>query len=138
MKKKFLFLFICFLLVPFLPYSHAARDDSGDGIVTYPDGRLGMDIGGGYQTTPDGENLMAEAYRAPLANSYYGPMTPKGYELFPKFEFPDSKEKDAKAKEDRARYQEMFMAPTTEATTTTAPPERRTLLYGVSSPIESE
>jgi len=139
MRRKTVVAGVLAALALFLSVYYASGDDDGDGVVTYPDGRWGMDIGGGYQTTPDGENLMPQDYRAPLADSYYGPMTPKGYEFFPSFEFPDSAARDKKERAMRKEYREMMIMPevTSEATTVTAP-RKRTLLWGYSSPVKGD
>ena len=106
---------------------------SDDNIVVYPDGEYGIDLGGGYQAMPDGTQLLPEGYRDPISDSKYGPQTPEGYMLFPGFKFPDSAARERRSRTRRSEYEHMLMMPSTDATTTGAPPQPRTLLWGFSS-----
>lgn len=62
-----------------------------DGIVEYPDGNWGMDIGGGYQTMPDGSMVQPAGYREEYKNTDYGAQTREGFVVFPNFRFDDQK-----------------------------------------------
>ncbi|MEA3488852.1 MAG: hypothetical protein U9R44_00715 [Candidatus Omnitrophota bacterium] len=125
MKHKFFIcLFLCFFIFFIVGTGFAGGDD--DGVVEYPDGSYGYDIGGGYGYMPDGKTIMPEGYRDPLADSEYGPMTQEGFLIFPKFRFPDSATREKKQKADKKKIEEMMFE---EATT-----QPNTLLWGVSDP----
>ena len=72
MRRIAFFIIIAFLFVSSL--SASAQRDRGGGLLEYPDGSYGQDIGGGYKSTPDNEVLMPSAYRTPYDYTEYGPM----------------------------------------------------------------
>ncbi len=104
MRARAIMLLVLLSLVFALPPAFAQQDDE-EGIVEYPDGRWGMDIGGGYQAMPakNGRGYDFEAaapYRADYKDTRYGPMTGKGFVDFPAFEFePMEKVKEEKEEE---------------------------------------
>jgi hypothetical protein len=95
---------ICVLFVLMMQLVFADEDD--DGIVVYPDGSLGMDIGGGYQAMPTRgsdryESLPAQAYREPYRNTQYGAQLGDGFVgTFPEFSFKRGGEVSEKIKEE--------------------------------------
>lgn len=74
MRKVLLFFAVIMIVLTSGNRSFAQRE-ADDGTLIYPDGGMGLDLGGGYQTTPDDEVLLPKAYRDPY-NTYtrYGPM----------------------------------------------------------------
>ena len=66
----------------------AGRDEPG--IVEYPGGDYGIDIGGGYGIMPDGTMLEPAQYRDSYRDTKYGPMTQTGFVNFPGFSFTDA------------------------------------------------
>jgi hypothetical protein len=71
--------------------AHVVFGGDNDGIVEYPDGNWGMDIGGGYQTMPDGSMVQPSAFRQEYVNTDYGAQTREGFVVFPNFRFDDQK-----------------------------------------------
>lgn len=126
--KTFIALISCVLCLAavFSATSVLAQDRSRDDnmLVDYPDGRYGVDMGGGFVSMPDGTVLPPPEYRSPLANSEYGPMTPTGFSVFPGSSF----EKHEKAYE-KKEQQQVNDAVFYEGQTTS-----RGALWGVSSP----
>ena len=95
MKTFKYFFSITFCVFLFLAYGAGpASGGDNDGIVVYPDGRWGMDIGGGYQTMPDsnkadgtsGQTMVQPSeYRQEYKDTPYGPQTQQGLAIFPDF-----------------------------------------------------
>ncbi len=104
--------------------------ESGDMIVTYPDGDMGVDLGGGLEVRPDGEMMAPYGYREEYRDSQYGATTQDGFVIFPDFEYPEAKGK----KEAEKKLKEEYII-FREATTTTTEPTGKGL-WGVSDPIE--
>jgi len=103
--------------------------DSGDMIVTYPDGDMGINLGGGLEVKPDGEMMAPYGYREEYKDSPYGATTQDGFVIFPDFKYPEAKQKE----EEEKKLQDEYLI-FREATTTTAPAGKG--LWGVSDPIQ--
>jgi hypothetical protein len=109
-----------------LPMAFAGEDDDA-GIVEYPDGSWGMDIGGGYQAMPSKSGRgydfePATPYREDYKDTRYGPMTRGGFVDFPAFKFEAG---DEKKKEEELPVEDYIFY---ESTTTSA----GNTLWGVS------
>jgi len=126
-KLVVLIVSVCILLVPKTVFA-----GSDDFLVEYPDGRYGVDLGGGYEVDPDGQTIMPQGYREPYQDTFYGPTSQKGLLLFPEFSFQEStrKAKAAKEKEDKMSDQ-MFI----EGDSTTA---ANSVMWGVYIPGEDD
>jgi len=72
MRRIAFFIVIAFLFFNILNAS--AQRNRGGGLLEYPDGSYGQDLGGGYKSTPDNEVLMPSAYRTPYDYTQFGPM----------------------------------------------------------------
>lgn len=121
---------LCALLFfgPVIPGS--ARNDER-GIVAYPGGDYGVDIGGGYGIMPDGTMLEPEQYRDSYRDTKYGPMTPTGFVNFPNFSFPDAAAPGEPETDDMAKPEEFifYQDPASSAGSS---------IWGVSSPRKPE
>ncbi|MDP8299328.1 MAG: hypothetical protein P9L88_05450 [Candidatus Tantalella remota] len=123
-----------FIFMVFCEYGHTRSRN--DGIIEYPDGAYGMDIGGGYETMPtkaiaagQEELLMPAGYREDYKDTRYGAMTQRGFVLFPGFKFPAAQRAEEKKKaEEIEEY--IFHASTTSA--------NDSLFRGVSGPEDYE
>ena len=126
-----------FILMAFCTGGHAASRD--DGIIEYPDGAYGVDIGGGYETMPAGrsdlmsagreELLMPAGYREDYKNTRYGAMTQRGFVLFPGFRFPTARREEEKGREEE--IEEFIFHPSTTSAS-------ESLFRGVSGPEDYE
>lgn len=140
-RKTFLIMIACMISFLFIRAESAPGGSDDDGVVTYPDGGWGMDIGGGYQSLPDreveghdgelvdvsGEMVMPEGYRADYRDTPYGAMTQEGFVLFPKFKFQDVKRREKKEEEEKEELlrEQIFYEATTRP---------NSAIWGVSSP----
>lgn len=118
MTKTVKLLVVCMLLISAVQYAYAEEDDDG-GIVIYPDGSLGYDIGGGYQAMPAGrgegyETLPAQPYREPYKDTPYGAQLGDGFvSTFPEFSFDRGGEVPEKEEEEEELTDYIFHAYTT-------------------------
>ena len=88
-RGVFILIFSIILLLAFCgTVALAGRDNTG--LQEYPGGDYGVDLGGGYEVTPDGQLLPPQGYRDDYRKTKYGPMTQTGFVVFPGFEFADS------------------------------------------------
>ncbi|MFQ5953151.1 MAG: hypothetical protein ACE5JK_07090 [Candidatus Omnitrophota bacterium] len=87
MKWKIVLLLTCLIVVLMFRFALAQKDDD-DALVEYPDGSYGLDLGGGYEVTPEGEFLPDPDYRDEYVDTEYGPRTRKGFDVFPDFKWP--------------------------------------------------
>jgi len=124
MKNKILTFSL--MLSFFLQFSaFAGRSRNDNFLRTYPDGSMGIDIGGGYEVAPVGKGgreklLMPEGYRDNFVNTRFGPMTQKGFSFYPDFKFSDTQRKEDKAKkkvEEEKKEKDYIFQVTGEATT---------------------
>ncbi|NQT32289.1 MAG: hypothetical protein HQ594_01285 [Candidatus Omnitrophica bacterium] len=104
--KQFALFAILLTFTLFNCTSGFAVDD--DGIIEYPDGSLGMDIGGGYQTMPkiqgeDEDFMPAPGYRDDYKDTRYGPMTEQGayFPVMPSFSLPGTRKPVEKTEEEK-------------------------------------
>ena len=116
-----------FFLVFLQMRAFAGSNDTG--LQEYPGGDYGVDLGGGYEVTPDGQLLPPQDYRDDYRNTEYGPMTQTGFVVFPGFEFADSAAASSAAKkkeeEDKAKALIFYSYTTSPAGNS---------IWGVSSP----
>jgi hypothetical protein len=118
MMKMVKLLVIYMLLISVVQFA-CAQDDDDSGVVIYPDGSLGFDIGGGYQAMPgrrgEGyETLPAQDYREPYRDTQYGAQLGDGFVgTFPEFSFKRGGEVSAEVKEEEEITDYIFHAYTT-------------------------
>jgi len=117
-----LFLTCVFFVLPTFSDDYGGDyDTGGDYLIEYPDGKYGMDLGGGYFTMPDGTMEPPSGYRQYYQDTPYGPMTDTGLTIFPSFKLPEGRAREEKQRIQKEREKErvkeyMFH----EATTGTA------------------
>ncbi|MBD3425635.1 MAG: hypothetical protein GF409_00205 [Candidatus Omnitrophica bacterium] len=110
------------------------RDEGG--VVEYPDGALGMDIGGGYQAMPDEQGdeydvLPAPEYREPYKSTRYGAQLDEGFVgTFPGFSFKERGTPSPQLREEQELEIEEYIF--YESTTT----QPASPFWGVSGPAE--
>jgi hypothetical protein len=126
---KTLVVLCAFLLAGLVPSASAERDESG--IVAYPGGDYGIDIGGGYGIMPDGTMLEPEQYRDSYRDTKYGPMTQTGFVNFPSFSFPDAVAPSEPETEEKIKPEEFifYQDPASSAGSS---------IWGVSAPRKHE
>jgi hypothetical protein len=124
------------LLVFILSGSAMARGGDEDAMQRYPGGEYGMDIGGGYAMTPDGQLLEPSEYRDPYIDTKYGPLTRKGFMFFPQDKVGGSTTPKPVEKKAEVKDFIFFEAPVSGEATTSAQSETSTgsSLWGVYSP----
>ncbi len=116
--------------------------ERGNGIVEYPDGDLGIDLGGGYEVMPKGhgeyEVLLPAEYREPYENTKYGPMVGDKFLVFPKFKLPETG-KGAGVKTKEIKDHIFYELPAEETPTEEAPIEvPKSIIWGVSGPVKKQ
>ncbi|MDD5633937.1 MAG: hypothetical protein PHW46_01515 [Candidatus Omnitrophica bacterium] len=87
----------------------AGRDDGF--VQDYPGGDYGLDLGGGYESMPDGTLLTPSAYRDDYVSTKYGPMTHEGFVIFPGYDFADTRAQKAQKmliEKQRQRKEQIF------------------------------
>jgi hypothetical protein len=90
-RKAVLMLFLSVIVFSGLAGSSTFAWEDESGLMEYPGGDYGIDMGGGYEVTPDGRILPPQGYRDDYRDTKYGPMTQTGFVVFPGFEFADVK-----------------------------------------------
>jgi hypothetical protein len=114
-------------------------------IKEYPDGSFGMDMGGGYEIAPVGDNgeeeiLPPEGYRDTYVNTKYGPMTREGFSFYPEFRFSDTKSKEDSEKKqiDEEKEKKDYIFQVTGESTTTPGTAGISPIWGVYIPPQSQ
>ncbi len=132
MSGKVIFVLTVLIASLLAPGSLSAQGRDERSMQRYPGGEYGMSIGGGYAMAPDGELIEPSEYRDPYIDTEYGPLTRKGFLLFPGYEVGGSAA-PRPVKEEKAKIEDfIFHEATTSAEETTT--TMQSDLWGVYSP----